>query len=117
MPRRHVLPLAIGMLTAPLIAMSAPAVAAPPVHAPVAAMAAKKDFCRITVSSATIRAQPRKSAAAVGTAYKGDTCTAHGWAGGDSTWVKVTMKRTGVTGYVHSSLVAWGKEELTQTGP
>ncbi|MFG2656911.1 SH3 domain-containing protein [Streptomyces sp. NPDC048425] len=97
--------------------MSAPAVAAPPVHRPAAPVAAKRDFCRITASSATVRAQPRKSAAAVGTAYEGDTCTAHGWAGGDGTWVKVTMKRTGVSGYVRSSLVAWGKEELAQTGP
>ncbi|MFG3370520.1 SH3 domain-containing protein [Streptomyces sp. NPDC048156] len=97
--------------------MSAPAVAAPPVHGPVAPLVAKKDFCRITASSATVRAQPRKNAAAVGTAYKGDTCTAHGWAGGDGAWVKVTMKGTGVSGYVRSSLVAWGKEELSQTGP
>ncbi|MFC5784680.1 SH3 domain-containing protein [Streptomyces aureus] len=111
------MPLAVGLLAAPLVAVSVPAVAAPPVHVPVAPVAAKKDFCRITASSATVRAQPRKSAAAVGTAYKGDTCTAHGWAGGGGTWVKVTMKRIGVTGYVHSSLVAWGKEELIQTGP
>ncbi|UDM03290.1 SH3 domain-containing protein [Streptomyces longhuiensis] len=117
MSRRHVLPLTVGMLAAPLIAMSSPAVAAPAGQAPVAQVVAKKDFCRITASSATVRAQPRKNASAMGTAYKGDTCTAHRWAGGDGAWVKVTMKGTGATGYVHSSLVAWGKEELAQTGP
>ncbi|KAF5994136.1 SH3 domain-containing protein [Streptomyces sp. WAC00263] len=79
-------------------------------------MAAKTDFCRITGSSATVRAEPRQSAAGLGTAYKGDTCTSHGWAEGDGTWVKVTIQRTGVTGYVHSLLVAWGKEELSRTG-
>ncbi|MFD4409258.1 SH3 domain-containing protein [Streptomyces sp. NPDC058467] len=63
-----------------------------------------------------MRAKPRKSADALGTAYKGDACTAHGWAEGEGAWVKVTIKRTGITGYVHSSLVAWGKEELTDTG-
>ncbi|MET9036962.1 MULTISPECIES: SH3 domain-containing protein [Streptomyces] len=77
---------------------------------------AKGEFCRITASSATVRAKPRKDAAALGTAYKGDMCTAHGWAEGKGAWVKVTMRRTGATGYVHSSLVAWGKEELTHTG-
>ncbi|MEU2743882.1 SH3 domain-containing protein [Streptomyces sp. NPDC007095] len=77
---------------------------------------AKGEFCRITASSATVRAKPSKDAAALATAYKGDMCTAHGWAEGRGAWVKVTMRRTGATGYVHSSLVAWGKEELTHTG-
>ncbi|MFC9635108.1 SH3 domain-containing protein [Streptomyces mirabilis] len=77
---------------------------------------AKGEFCRIAASSATVRAKPRKDAAALGTAYKGDMCTAHGWAEGKDAWVKVTIKRIGITGYVHSSLVAWSNEELTHTG-
>ncbi|MFF4501597.1 SH3 domain-containing protein [Streptomyces sp. NPDC001401] len=118
MPRRHVSLFAVTMLAAPLLALPAPAVAATaPVQAPAATVAAKQEFCRITGASATVRSQPRKSAAALGTAYKGDSCTAHGWAEGEGTWVKVTMKRTGVTGYVHPSLVAWGNEELVRTGP
>jgi curli biogenesis system outer membrane secretion channel CsgG len=116
--RRHVSLFTASMLAAPLFALSAPAVAAAaPVEGPVASVAAKQDFCRITASSATVRAKPRKNAAALGTAYKGDSCTSHGWAEGDGTWVKVTIKRTGVNGYVRSSLVAWGKEELGRTGP
>ncbi|MER6091304.1 SH3 domain-containing protein [Streptomyces bluensis] len=118
MPRRHVSLLTASMLAAPMLALSAPAVAAvAPVHASAAPVAAKKDFCRINASRAMVRSKPRKSAAALGTAYKGDSCTAHGWAEGHGTWVKVTMKRTGLTGYVHSSRVAWGKEELVPTGP
>jgi hypothetical protein len=104
------------MLATPLLVMSAPALAAESTQAPLAAVSAKQDFCRITASSATVRAKPSKNAAALGTAYKGDTCTAHGWAEGEGAWVKVTITRTGVTGYVHSSLVAWGKEALTSTG-
>ncbi|MEV3854973.1 SH3 domain-containing protein [Streptomyces sp. NPDC050095] len=79
--------------------------------------AAYRDYCRITASSATVRAEPRTSAAAVGTAYRGDTCTAYGWAGRGSGWVHVKITRTGVRGYVHSSLVSWGKESLGRTGP
>jgi hypothetical protein len=118
LPRRHVSLFAVAMLAAPLLAVSAPAAAATArVKVTAATVAAKKEFCRITGASATVRAKPRKSAAALGTAYKGDSCTAHGWAEGEGTWVKVTMKRTGVTGYVHPSLVAWGNEELVRTGP
>ncbi|MET9087519.1 SH3 domain-containing protein [Streptomyces sp. NPDC004237] len=116
MPRRHVLLLTTSMVVVPLLAMSAPALAAEPVHVLAASATLKRDFCRITGYSATVRAEPRKSAKALGTAHKGDTCTAQGWAEGEGTWVKVTMKRTGVVGYVHSSLVAWGKESLTATG-
>ncbi|MDQ1024693.1 hypothetical protein QF035_002275 [Streptomyces umbrinus] len=118
MHRRHSSLIAASMLAAPLFALSTPAAAAAaPVQVPAGSVAAKKDFCRITASSATVRAKPRTNAAALGTAYRGNTCTAHGWAEGDGTWVKVTMKHTGVTGYVHSSLVAWGKEGLARTGP
>lgn len=118
MPRRHVSLLAVTTLAAPLLALTAPAGAAPaPTQVSAAPVAAKNDFCRITGASATVRSKPRKSASALGIAYKDDPCTAHGWAEGQGTWVKVTMKRTGVTGYVHSSLVAWGKEELVRTGP
>lgn len=116
MHRRHVSLFTASMLAAPLFALSASPVVAAPVQSPAAPVAAQKDFCRITGASATVRAKPRKSSAAVGTAYKGDTCTAHGWAEGKGTWVKVTMKRSGVTGYVHSSLVAWGKESLGRNG-
>ncbi|MFD7169118.1 SH3 domain-containing protein [Streptomyces violascens] len=116
MTRRHVPLLAPAMLAVPLMAMSTPAVAAAPQHV-VPVFVASADFCRITGSSATVRAEPRRQATALGTAEQGDTCVAHGWANGDGAWVKVTMRRTGVTGYVHSSLVAWGKEELTKTGP
>ncbi|MEV7975242.1 SH3 domain-containing protein [Streptomyces sp. NPDC086519] len=104
------------MLVAPLFATPSPAFAIAPAQVPAASVSAKQDFCRITGSSATVRAKPRRNAAALGTAYKGDTCTARGWAEGEGAWGKVTMKRTGVTGYVHSSLVAWGKEALTATG-
>lgn len=104
------------MLAVPLMAMSAPAVGAAPRHT-ASASVASADFCRITGSSATVRAEPRRQATALGTAEQGDSCVAHGWANGDGVWVRGTMKRTGVTGYVHSSLVAWGKEELTKTGP
>ncbi|MEU6142386.1 SH3 domain-containing protein [Streptomyces sp. NPDC047081] len=105
------------VLTVPMLALSAPAVAATaPAQAPATAVAAKNDFCRIAAATAAVRSKPRRSAARLVTAHRGDSCTAHGWAEGDGTWVKVTMKRTGVTGYVHSSRVAWGKEELVSTG-
>ncbi|GAA2658788.1 SH3 domain-containing protein [Streptomyces vastus] len=117
MSRRYVSLFAVSLFAAPLFALPAPAAAAAPVQVPAGSVAAKKDFCRITASAATVRAKPRKNAAALGTAYKGNTCTAHGWAEGDGTWVKVTIKRTGVIGYVHSSLVAWGKEGLGRTSP
>lgn len=119
LPRLHITSLAACVLTAPLLALPATATAVegmtdtPTVSTPKAA----QDFCRITASSATVRAKPRTRAAALGVAYKNDRCTAHGWAEGDGTWVKVTVKRTGVTGYVHSSLVVWGKEGLVDTGP
>lgn len=105
----------VALLAAPLIGLSAPAAGAASVHTAATPAYAAGDFCRITASSATVRAKPRKSAAALGTAYKNAKCTAHGWAGRGGTWVKVTMKRSGITGYVHSSLVAWGKEELSRT--
>lgn len=119
--RQAVSALAVSVLAVPLIALQMPVAAvaatpAVPVRGTAAAVPAEGDFCRITASSATVRAKPRASAAALGTAYKGDRCVAHGWAEGDGTWVRVTIKRTGVTGYVHSSLVAWGKEGLTRTG-
>ncbi|MFD8724771.1 SH3 domain-containing protein [Streptomyces sp. NPDC059629] len=116
MPRCHVSLLTTSMLVVPLLAMSASVLAAEPVDVSAVSVALKQDFCRITGTSATVRVKPRKSAKALGTAYKGDTCTAHGWAESEGAWVKVTMKRTGVVGYVHSSLVAWGKESLTATG-
>ena len=116
MSRRHVSLFASTLFAAPSLVLSPPAVAAEQVHAPAAPVAVKQEFCRITGSSAAVRAKPRKSAVVLGTAYKGDTCTAHGWAEGDGAWVKVTIKRTGVTGYVHSSLVAWGKEGLVRPG-
>ncbi|MBT2418073.1 SH3 domain-containing protein [Streptomyces sp. ISL-22] len=116
MSRRHASLLTTCLLVFPLLGMSAPVLAAEPVHLSAAPVALNQDYCRITGSSATVRAKPRKSAKPLGTAYRGDTCTAHGWAEGEGTWVKVTMKRTGVAGYVHSSLVAWGKGSLTSTG-
>ncbi|MER6385000.1 SH3 domain-containing protein [Streptomyces sp. NPDC001127] len=116
MPRRHASLFTTSLLAVPLLAMSAPAIAAEPVHVSAVAVAAKEDFCRITGSSVTVRAEPRKSAKALGTAYKGDTCISHGWAEGEGMWVKVTIKRTGVVGYVHSSLVVWGEESLQATG-
>ncbi|MFD8723879.1 SH3 domain-containing protein [Streptomyces sp. NPDC059629] len=116
MPRRHVSLLTASMLVAPLLAMPGPAFAAESARLPAAHVSAKQDFCRIVGSSATVRAKPRRNAAALGTAYKGDTCTAHGWAEGEGSWVEVMMKRTGITGYVHSSLVVWGEEELADTG-
>ncbi|WP_435208533.1 SH3 domain-containing protein [Streptomyces sp. bgisy034] len=116
MSRRHASLLTTCLLVVPLLAMSAPVLAAEPAHVSAAPVALKQDYCRITGSSATVRAKPRKSAKSLGTAYKGDTCTAHGWAEGEGTWVKVTMKRSSVAGYVHSSLVAWGKQGLVDTG-
>ena len=117
MPRLHVASLAACVLATPLLALPATATAAEKAsHASAASTPnAAQDFCRITASSATVRAQPRTNATALGVAYRGDPCTAHGWAEGDGTWVKVTVKRTGVTGYVHPSLVAWGKEGLVDT--
>ncbi|MFK0167281.1 hypothetical protein ACIQU5_00610 [Streptomyces sp. NPDC090306] len=78
--------------------------------------AGAREYCRITASSASVRAEPRRHARVLGTAYRGDTCVSRGWAEGDGVWVKITVRRTGVKGYVHSSLVAWGKESLTATG-
>ncbi|MGW3956981.1 hypothetical protein ACWEKM_40205 [Streptomyces sp. NPDC004752] len=80
MPRRHASLFLTGMLGVSLLAMSLPAIAAEPVHVSAASVALKRDFCRITGSSATVRVKPRKSAKGLGTAYRGDTCTAHGWA-------------------------------------
>ena len=116
MPRRRVILFASVLVAAPPLVLAAPAVAAGPVHAATVPVSSTGEFCRITGSSVTVRARPRTSAEAVGTAYKGDTCTAYGWAEGDGAWVKVTIKRTGITGYVHSSLVAWGKEGLVRPG-
>ncbi|WP_159032968.1 SH3 domain-containing protein [Streptomyces fodineus] len=116
MPRCHASLFTTSMLVVPLLAMSAPVLAAEPVHVSAVAVAAKEGFCRITGSSATVRAEPRKSAKALGTAYEGDACVSHGWAEGEGMWGKVTIKRTGVIGYVHSSLVVWGEESLTATG-
>ncbi|WP_432192921.1 SH3 domain-containing protein [Streptomyces sp. bgisy027] len=116
MSRRHASLLTPCLLVVPLLAMSVPVLAAEPAHVAAAPVALKQDYCRITGSSTTVCAKPRKSAKPLGTAYKGDTCTAHGRAEGEGIWVKVTMKRTGGAGYVHSSLVAWGKGALTSTG-
>ncbi|MFF3911038.1 SH3 domain-containing protein [Streptomyces sp. NPDC001848] len=115
LPRHHVSLLASVLLAAPPLVLSAPAGAAVPVRAAGVPVVAKGEFCRITGSSATVRARPRAGATALGTTYKGDTCIAHGWAEGDGAWVKVTIKRTGVTGYVQSSRVAWGQESLVRT--
>lgn len=60
--------------------MSAPAFAFEAVRVPAAPVVAKGDLCRITWSSVTVRAQSRTSSKALGTAYEGDTYTAHGWA-------------------------------------
>ncbi|MFJ8313441.1 MULTISPECIES: hypothetical protein [unclassified Streptomyces] len=81
MSRRSISLLTMGMVAVPLAGLSASAVAAASQHA-APTHAASADFCRITGSSATVRAEPR----------------------------------TGVTGYVLSSLVAWRKEDLTATG-
>ncbi|MGW7820923.1 SH3 domain-containing protein [Streptomyces puniciscabiei] len=116
LPRCNASLFTTGMLAVPLLAMSAPALAVEPVHVSAVAVAAKEEFCRITGSSATVRAEPRNSAKALGTAYKGNACISHGWAEDEVMWVKVTIKRTGVVGYAHSSLVVWGEESLTATG-
>ncbi|MFE0276044.1 SH3 domain-containing protein [Streptomyces sp. NPDC058992] len=117
MSRHCVSALVVSVLAASLFALPAPSAAGAAAHTTAASVPAKADFCRITASSTTVRAKPRKNAAALGTSYKGDTCTAHGRAGVDGTWVKVTIKRNRVTGYVPSSRVAWGVEELGSTAP
>ncbi|MFJ8313476.1 MULTISPECIES: SH3 domain-containing protein [unclassified Streptomyces] len=113
--RCHVSLPVMGLLAAPLVALSVPAVAAVPQYA-APGRTAGAGFCRIAGSSATVRAEPRTNATALGTASMGEACVAYGWVHGDGVWVKVTLDRTGVTGYVLSSLVAWGKEDLTATG-
>ncbi|WP_407703653.1 SH3 domain-containing protein [Streptomyces triticagri] len=96
--------------------MSVPAAVAAASESGAVRLSGARDFCRITASSATVRATPSKGGRPVGTAYKGDACTASGWAGRGGVWVRVRIHRTGVSGYVHSSLVSWGKEGLTEPG-
>lgn len=114
MSHRSVVWGAVGLLTAALFSVRAPASAV--AGTSVAHQLAQQKYCRIIAASATVREKPRKSAAAIGVAYREDTCSAQGRAGHGGDWVKLTMKDTGASGYVYSSLVSWGEEHLGRTG-
>lgn len=62
--------------------------------------------CTVTAEAVTVRAGPRPTATAISSAYRSDRCT---WidvtSNGSGCWDKVTIKRTGVTGWVRGDLV------------
>ncbi|MGI5352998.1 SH3 domain-containing protein [Streptomyces sp. CA-250714] len=78
-------------------AVSAPAGAAAPASA-------LSSSCRVTAKAAVVRAKPSKGSAKVGIAHRGDRCVEYGY---DKSlrWVKVRIKKSGVTGWVRHSLV------------
>ncbi|MEN8652362.1 SH3 domain-containing protein [Streptomyces sp. 21So2-11] len=111
--------LAAATLAAALLFAAGTAVAAPaPAQTPdgVHTVRGGDPYCHITGSSALVRAKPNAKSAALGVVYRGAKCTGYEY---DRTvnWMKVKMNKTGLTGWVHHTLVSTAREELSPTSP
>jgi hypothetical protein len=73
-------------------------------------------YCHITGSSAVVRAKPKAKATALGVVYRGAKCTGYDY-DRTITWMKVKMNKTGLTGWIHHTLVSIDRESLEPTGP
>lgn len=88
------------------------------VTGPTAAMAAGsgEEPCRINTDAAVIHQQPSRSAAKAGIGYRDQRCRFHGYTR-DVAWAHITMKDSGVDGWVDRGLISTAKEQLAPTGP
>ncbi|MCX5206909.1 SH3 domain-containing protein [Streptomyces sp. NBC_00237] len=119
MPTTITARLATATLAAALLCATGAAAAAPtPAGTPqgVHAVRGGDPWCHITGSSAVVRAQPNAKATALGVVYRGAKCTGYDY-DRTITWMKVKMNKTGLTGWVHHSLVSTDRESLEPTGP
>ncbi|MFI6689207.1 hypothetical protein [Streptomyces sp. NPDC050485] len=80
------------------------------------AAASGEEPCRIDADAAVIRQQPSKTAAKAGLGYRDQKCRFHGYTR-DVVWAHITMKDSGVDGWVDRHLISTAKEELAPTGP
>ncbi|MGW1871395.1 hypothetical protein ACWCPS_38475 [Streptomyces mauvecolor] len=85
---------------------------------PVSAMAAGsgEEPCRINADAVVIRQGPSKNAGRAGIGYRDQQCRFHGYTR-DVVWAHITMKGSGVDGWVDRGLISTAKEELAPTGP
>ncbi|MEV5281632.1 hypothetical protein [Streptomyces sp. NPDC052811] len=81
-----------------------------------AVAAAGEKPCRINTDTAIIRKQPSKAAAKAGIGYRDQRCRFHGYTR-DVAWAHITMKGSGVDGWVDRALISTAKEQLAPTGP
>ncbi|GAA2417495.1 hypothetical protein ACFPFX_04375 [Streptomyces mauvecolor] len=81
-----------------------------------AAAVTGEEPCRINTDAAVIRQAPSKNAARAGIGYRDQTCRFHGYTR-DVTWAHITMKNSGVDGWVNRDLISTAKEQLAPTGP
>ncbi|MCT9093950.1 hypothetical protein N4G70_34595 [Streptomyces sp. ASQP_92] len=78
------------------------------------AAASGEEPCRIDTDAAVIRQAPSTSAARMGIGYRDQKCRFHGYTR-DVVWAHITMKGSGVDGWVDRHLISTAKEELART--
>ncbi|MCX5387353.1 hypothetical protein [Streptomyces sp. NBC_00083] len=94
------------MLSTAALALTGSAAAASPGEEP----------CRISVGTAVIRHTPSKTAPKAGVGRLDQKCRFHGYSR-DVNWAHITMKGSGVDGWVDRHSVSTAKEELAPSGP
>ncbi|MEU9194524.1 hypothetical protein [Streptomyces hundungensis] len=80
------------------------------------AVASGEEPCRIDTDAAVIRQAPSKTAAKAGIGYRDQKCRFHGYSR-DVVWAHITMKESGVDGWVDHHLVSTAKENLAPSSP
>ncbi|MCT9089706.1 hypothetical protein N4G70_12595 [Streptomyces sp. ASQP_92] len=76
-----------------------------------AAAAPGQEPCRINADAAVIHVEPSKRAARAGIGYRDQKCLFHGYTR-DVAWAHITMKGSGVGGWVDRHLISTAKEQL-----
>lgn len=89
------------------------ALAVGPMASSVAASSGEEP-CRIDTDAAVIRQAPSTTAARVGIGYRDQKCRFHGYTR-DVNWAHITMKGSGVDGWVDRHLISTAKESLART--
>ncbi|MFE9122313.1 hypothetical protein [Streptomyces sp. NPDC007172] len=75
---------------------------------------AGKEPCQIDSDAAVIHQAPSRSAAKMGIGYRDQKCSFHGCTR-DVNWARITMKASGVGGWIDRRLISTARETPTRT--